>query len=437
MKNYLVGYLDILPSSQRSKIEDLIKSSEVAKATTVNVDEYSALIKKIVAEHNQLSVDIPQIDRVDPDLYNKFFNNLQVDMNLMFLESELIDQAINNYERLYDGILGELNGEIKALRERINSLHLVAQGEDGLIVKTVDFTNTTSMETDRTSFSHMFKDRDGSDIADIIIQKNVDHSYIALGTVTNIDYLHDANGAITATIAVVDQRGVPVKQTTYPPSNAIDNSTSSYWGEVVLVDDQINVDLDDVLGGGALVKLQVTLAQPAVISQIVFTPFTTYPMEIASLKYEEDVQTYHIPKELIPQGKKYEDTSTMTIQFPSVIAKRLTFILRQRNFVKDTYLVTKNDLTKIDLWNKISKREEETTLGLPTITTATAPTTATVTQAELDQYSGWDIYLQQLAKYQSQLASWRQSVAAYSAWKVQNDTYQSARNTYISQYGNY
>lgn len=433
MKNYLEGYLDVLPQGESSKVEDVLKATKSSiDAGIVTEAEFKELVRKIAEEHEQLTEYIPQVEKVDDVLHNAFFSKVSTDVNLMFAESQLIERALGSYERLYDGILADLSKEIKALRERIYSLRLVAEGENGLIVKTVDFSDNSSTETDRVKYAHLFKDRDGSDIPDAVVQRVGNASYVTLGQISGKDRLRDDNGGPVAQLEIVDYRGEPISQTTYPISNAIDDSPDSYWGEVVLADEELNIGLDDIAPGGALMKFTVTLPRQEIISEIALSPFTHRPLEIASIKYEEDIETYHVPKEIL--SEKREGTDTIVIQFPAIVAKRLTFYLRQRNFVKNTYLIKETDLTKSDLWDKISKRETDVTLSTPPGVETLVE--ATVSQAELDTYSGWDIYLQELAKYEDAHAKYVIALADYQVKKAKWDqdiaTYKSAYASYVS-----
>lgn len=384
--------------------------------------EFAQLISRIMEDHEQLTEVVPQTERVSSQSYNQFFGNVQVDLDLMFAETDLVERALSSYERLYDGIIADLSNEIKALQERINNLRLVAEGEKGLVVKSFDFTSSAEMETDRTQYAHLFRDRDGSQISDVEVQKNSEASYLSLKMVSGKDRIRDESGKIIADLQIIDHRGIPVTQNNYPIANAIDDSRDSYWGEVVLTDEPIESAMDGFPAGGAMVKFTVTFTRPEIVSEITLSPFTTYPLEIVSIKYEEDIESYHQPKELVAQ--KTESTQTMTVQFPSIVARRFTFILRQKNNVRNRYLVLQEDISKADLWNKLSKRETEITL-----TTPNNPD-ATLSQQELDVYSGWDIYQSQLQRYESQFTTWTEEIKKYREWLAQADTYKKAYEAY-------
>jgi hypothetical protein len=426
MKDYLEGYLDVIPQSERTKIQEVLKSNREIVGASVTENEFIQIIKKILEDHKRLTEEVVQGERLGSNAYNQFFGNVQVDLNVMFAESNLIERALMSYDRLYDGIVADLAKEIKALRERVNSLRLVAEGEQGLIVKAVDFANSADIETDREKFAHLFKDRDGTDIEDIAIERNDDDSFLRLGLTKSIDKMRDAEGKVVAAIKVTDKRGAPMTQTKYGIDNAIDSSRDTYWAEVVLTDEPITTAMDGIEGGGAMTKFTVELPRQEVVSEISLAPFTSLPLEVVSIKYEEDIETFHVPKELIK--KKIEKAETIVLQFPSIIARRFTFILRQKNHVKNVYILRDKDLEKADLWEKISKREAEVTLA-----DTTPETTSSVEQSNLDTYSGWDIYQTEVGKYETDYAKWLTEVQAYNEAFAK---YEENFNSYIGTWGN-
>jgi hypothetical protein len=179
---------------------------------------------------------------------------------------------------------------------------------------------------------------------------------------------------------------------------------------------EVDIQYDTVAGGGVLVKLSVTLNRAQPVSELNLAPFTKYPLELVSLMYEEDIETFHPKKEIIlpkvndvstPEARKSsQSTQSIRFQFPAVIAKRFTIILRQQNYVKDTYVVMEENIKKQELWDAISKREAEVTLD-------TTDGLETVSTEEVDKLSGWDIYEQQYAKYKTDLKKWQEDLSTY------------------------
>lgn len=248
MKDYLTGYLDVLPDYQRKRIQDIIQENqELFNISSLNEKEFAQLIAQLTEQHQQLTIFIPQMDKLDEELHNTFYSNVHVDLNMMFAETQLIESATMNYDRIFDGIIADLEKEVQSLRNRISTLKLVSEGEDGLIVKSYSFDDQSQMEMDKTKYAHLFKDRDGSNIPDIVMEGNKGENFIVLGKTNEIDCLHDEKGMTTATIKIIGRRGTPIQLTDnskYKLENAIDSSVDSYWGEVVLVDEPIQQEME-------------------------------------------------------------------------------------------------------------------------------------------------------------------------------------------------
>jgi hypothetical protein len=246
MDNYLAGYLEVLPAYQRERIEEILKNNQdLYNIASVTEEAFKEIIAQLAEEHKPLTGYIPQLDKLDSDLYNSFFGNVHIDLNMLFLESLLIESATTNYERIFDGIVSDLSKETKALRDRVDSLRLVSEGEDGLIVQKRSFESATEME-DREKFSSLFVDRDGSPIPSTSFERKHDQYFIGLSKTHQSDALRDEQGNTTATIKIEDRRGVPIavdNQERYKLENAIDSSPETYWGEVILTDEPINSEM--------------------------------------------------------------------------------------------------------------------------------------------------------------------------------------------------
>ena len=211
MQDYLKGYLDVLPESERMKVSEVIKSNqEVMAISEFSEEEFERAIRELVQNHKQITEFLPQGEVLDSAKHNQFFSNLYMDLSLLFAESDMIEGALNNYHRLYDGILYDLNREVTALKQHINSLRLVNESEDGVIVKGFHFTNDAEMEIYQEGNRHLFTDRDGSEVPLVTVERQEGSNRIILDKTQINDVLRDKNGNVTAQIHIVDRRGTPV-----------------------------------------------------------------------------------------------------------------------------------------------------------------------------------------------------------------------------------
>ena len=200
-------------------------------------------------------------------------------------------------------------------------------------------------------------------------------------------------------------------------------------------DREVDVVNEIVEGGGVLVKLSITLAYAQPISEFSIAPFTKYPMELVSLMYEEDTETFHPKKEIVLSTaedslvKFSQSTQSIRVQFPVVTAKRITFILRQQNHEKNSYNTSEQQVNQALLWNSVSQRTDS----------------GVVTQVDTGTLTGWDIYLSELAKYQNELLNWQKEVDLYKQKMAEREEklaeqavidakYQDDLNTYRAEY---
>jgi hypothetical protein len=420
LENYLKGYLDVIPESERKKIADIIKQNQdLITAGAWSEQEFEKAIQQLVMNHEQMTMYVPQEDVLSSSKHNQFFSGLQTDLSLLFAESDLIESGLTSYHRLYEGIISDLQREINILTQHVESLRLTNESENGVVVKTIDFNTDSQIETFTEGNQYLFVDRDNSITPIVVVERDVESSRMILNKRSSYDHIHDEKGSITATIKIDDRRGVPIKQATeglYGIGKILDNSNETYWGEVVLVDEPINTKMTTtnpdgsiatIDGGGVYVKFTLTLQKQELCSQIMMSFFTKYPMEMISIQYEEDTDTWHKPKELIGYLQEKQSAGTIRVTFPSIIAKRFTFIINQKNYEKNVYAINKRAFDEKDLWEKIAKKEADTTLDL-------GDGLETVAQGDLDSWSGWSIYVDALHKHNADVAAWEKEMDAYN-----------------------
>jgi hypothetical protein len=184
---------------------------------------------------------------------------------------------------------------------------------------------------------------------------------------------------------------------------------------------EVDIQNDTVAGGGVLIKMQITLDRAQPVSELSILPFSKYPLQLVSLMYEEDIKTYKPLKEIVIPSENTDTknftqtTSSIYFQFPVVTANRFTIIFRQQNAEKNTYLLNPDNLTKTELWDMISERQAEVSLD-------TVADNDTLTQSEIDQLDGWDIYIKQYAKFQKQYLDWQNQMKTYKQKLVDRGT---------------
>lgn len=411
---YLNGYLAILPEDQRKVIIDrLVLSSGEASELS------KALIAKLSSLPNEpLTTFREQNGRTNSADYNAIVGEVFGDLNILFNESETLNNVISTHHYSNISTLTELKQEIKKLEERIQSISAVAQSEDTLIIKQEKFSNLSNLES-RNDNENLFTDRDGTIInSDASIDPHANNSTLS-ASLSN-------NNGITIKLVTQTSRGI-APETSHRIEKAIDNSIETFWGEVALTDQQLNVTIDGV-SGGAIAKFEVEFEKATLINEVALTPFGFYPLEVCSVKYLMDTSSYSTPT-TVNVGKMDPISKKTTYRFPGIVAKKLIFVVKQKNYVINNYLISKEAKDKADVWASIAEAEEMATIGInrritvargpngefPEVRTPINKENRTVAQQVLDKLSGWDIYLQKWAQYELAYDKYVKDLEVYNA----------------------
>lgn len=98
---------------------------------------------------------------------------------------------------------------------------------------------------------------------------------------------------------------------------------------------EVVTEEETIVRDAGLVKLDIVLEKAQWANQISFDFFTSYPIEIASVIYQEDTMKYSASYEL-PLESVQSSASSVSILFPSVFAKKFTVVLAQPTYTVAT-----------------------------------------------------------------------------------------------------
>ena len=121
----------------------------------------------------------------------------------------------------------------------------------------------------------------------------------------------------------------------------------------------IVIEDEQIVRNGALVKLGITLEKAQWANQISFDFFTTYPVEVASIMYQEDTAKYASTFE-IPLDTVQKSASSLSITFPSVFAKRFVVVLAQNTYTVSNASVA---IKKLSI-EEVDEKEQVDTGGI-------------------------------------------------------------------------
>jgi hypothetical protein len=147
---------------------------------------------------------------------------------------------------------------------------------------------------------------------------------------------------------------------------------STYWAETILADSEMKIvgegfnDSDGLgqtnrsyynLPRGAMCELCLTFEALTKVNEVVLRPFGNFPIDVIAIRYSltdnNDDDTYDI---VCPDNIKHEWLDSKTINqeyafhFPEITCKKLYILINQLHCIKDTYMISCNQMFKNELW---------------------------------------------------------------------------------------
>lgn len=314
----------------------------------------------------------PQSGLTNADDYNQTAFELYLDIMTTFdYVNELYD-TINTHQQLNESIVNSLYSTIAELNDKLDEYEAVI-GTSGSPECFIEGFRTQSHQEDDKSY---YTERYGEIMPlSTYVRFNPDQENITLNYTRQQNVMMYKSGVQLGEISITKQYGagfIKARNSEARLENAIDTSMSTYWAETILADGEMKVagqgfDNTQELGKtnrsyydlprGALCEICLTFEALAKVNEIVLKPFGNYPIDIIAIRYalsdDEDDDIYDI---VCPDNTNNDWLSSKSINqeyafhFPEVICKRLYILINQLHCIKDTYMISSNQMFKNELW---------------------------------------------------------------------------------------
>lgn len=179
---------------------------------------------------------------------------------------------------------------------------------------------------------------------------------------------------------------------------------------------KVVVEGEKVQRDAAMVKLDVVLEKAQWTNQISFNYYTSHPIEIVSIVYQESTMKYSAAYEIALDTITIENVSSVSILFPSVFAKKFTVV-----FAQPTYTI-ENISAESNLYDE-SKAEEKYKISVNL--DALSITAANQLDETYDNIWGEESVAQARKKIESSMLTQSSASASEPEWRPE---YQAARN---------
>lgn len=407
MSKFLDDFLITMPTTQRRKLMELLDLKRKEGLIRSNY-ELEAELERLLADLNGQEGGPtfkarPQDKRIESKSYNENMNEIAFDLTTLFDASANIERLMQDNKQLSRSLLSSIKKNIMTLQSKMERHKMLIKNTDGFIDGIHEQFNAPEYtETDEKNLQTLRKDRFDKYLDSTHSAENIGDA-LQLAGVETIDQLKTNYGRRLAKMEILNRTGAPSENPEHGVDKAIDGSLDTYWAESILVDQPIVQNINDlwkndyngVPQDGAICEIQISLNGITTVSDIHFDPFCAYPLEIVSIYgYEtEDMsgKVYELisPNHVNPHQRSKKSVNQMTFQFPSVDISKIRILLRQENYVKENYLVNKDELQNMELWRKLSSD--------PSLMDDYKNPNETI--AEFDkknEVTGWAVYLEKL-----------------------------------------
>ncbi len=315
------------------------------------------------------------------DDYNQTAYELYLDIITTFKYVDELYDTINSHQMLNESIINTLYSTIAALNDQLDEYETVigTAGSPDCFIE--GFRTQNYQETNPVYYTERY-----GEIMPIstYVRFNPEQENVTLNYSRQQNVMVYKSGVQLGEISITKQYGsgfIKARNSEAKLENAIDTSMSSYWAETILSDAEMKIVGEgytntDGLGQtnrsyydlprGAMCELCLTFEALTKVNEIVLRPFGSFPIDIIAIRYslsdDEDDDTYDI---VCPNNTAYEWLDSKTISqeyafhFPEITCKKLYILINQLHCIKDTYMISCNQMFKNELWFKATYNEAE------------------------------------------------------------------------------
>lgn len=320
-----------------------------------------------------------QNELTNADDYNQTAYELYLDILTTFNYVDELYSTINKHQMLNESIINTLYSSIAALNDKLDEYEAVigTAGSPDCFIE--GFRTQNFQETDSSYYTERY-----GEIMPIetYVRFNPEQENITLNYSRQQNVMVYKSGVQLGEISITKQYGsgfIKARNSEAKLENAIDTSKNSYWAETILADAEIKITGQGFssstgqtnrsyydLPRGALCEICLTFEALTKMNEVVLKPFGNFPIDIIAIRYsltdDEDDDTYDI---VCPDNPKYDWLNNKSINqeyafhFPEITCKKLYILINQLHCIKDTYMISSNQMFKNELWFNATYDQQE------------------------------------------------------------------------------
>lgn len=339
--------------------------------TSTERDLYKRKLVSAMQNHELVTTLRDQSGLTDADDYNQTAYELYLDILTTFYYINGLYNTLQSHQKLNESIITTLHSTMGELNDNLTACESVIGIQGAPECHYEGFRTINNQETDRALYKERYNERVPEAC---YVLFNPGQENITLAPMRHQNVMVYKSGVQLGKISIEKQYGagfITARNSESKLENAIDTSNSSYWSETILTDSEIKIkgmgytgttQLNDNnrsyydLPRGALCELCLTFEALTNINELVFKPYGNYPIDIVAVRYQLSDDENDTCYDVIYPDNDIELLQTTSIDkeyafhFKTITCKKLYILINQIHCIKDTYMLSTNQMFKNELW---------------------------------------------------------------------------------------
>ena len=362
--------LDKLKEEMTDKV--IAHLSEIRYMTDSERKAYLSELKGKMKEKMLVTTVRTQSGRTNAYDYNQTAFELYLDILTTFSYVNKLYDTINTHQKLNESIVNTLYSTIATLNDRLDECESVIGTSGSPECHLEGFRTQNNQEWDKKYYTERY----GEQMPLATYAKfNSEQENITLNYTRQQNVMVYKSGVQLGEISIEKQYGagfITARNSQTKLENAIDTSPASYWAETILCDTELKVigqgfEAQEGLGKynrsyydlprGALCEICLTFEALAKVNEIVMNPFGSFPIDVIAIRYQlsddDDDDTYDV---VAPENSVRDWLISKSLDkeyafhFPEITCKKLFILINQLHCIKDSYMISSNQMFKNELW---------------------------------------------------------------------------------------
>ena len=362
--------LDNIRQSMANKVADAL--SEIRYMTSANKKEYIEKLQNGINGKLLITSIRPQEGRTNSDDYNQTAYELYIDILTTFGYIDELYDVLSSHGALNESIINTLKSTIMSLHDRLEECKNIIGTAGSPECYIEGFRTQNNQEWEERFYTERY-----GEVMPLSTwaRFNPDQENITLNYTRQQNAVMYRSGVQLGEVVLSKQYGAGFISARNPEcklNNMLNNNPSLYWSETIYADNELEIkgmgygDAEGNIGyinrsfydipRGALCEVCIIFEAMAKVNEIILKPFGSFPIDIVAIRYQltddEDDDTYDI---VSPDNDKEWLVSRTINQeyafhFNEINCKRLYILINQLHFIKDSYMISCNQMFKNELW---------------------------------------------------------------------------------------